>query len=85
MSSQHHKQPPYTGTRTVGRYMWWVAEELGHSNPNIDAYAQLLILEFAKLESNEITVEEFYQRTPHIEDETPLNYIKTCIVKHYPN
>ena len=74
----------YEGTSVTGRYMWWVAKELNHSNPNIDAYAKLLISEFAKLEKDEITIEEFNVNTPNIEDETPLNYIKGCIVLHYP-
>jgi hypothetical protein len=75
----------YEGTRVVGRYMWWVGKELGHPNPNIDAYAQRIITEFAKLEANEITVDEFKENTPNIEDETPLNYIRNCIMMHYPN
>jgi len=77
--------PPYEGTSIVGRYMWWVAKEVNHSNPNIDAYAKLIIAEFSRLESSEITVEEFDKNTSNIEDETPLNYIQRCIVMHYPN
>ena len=76
--------PEDKGTSISGRYMWWVAKELNHSNPNIDAYAKLLISEFARLEKKEITIEEFNVNTPNIEDETPLNYIKGCIVLHYP-
>ena len=76
---------PYEGSRIVGRYMWWVARELNNSNQNIDTYAQLLISEFAKLEKDEITIEEFEKSTPNIEDDTPLNYIKNCIILHYPN
>ena len=68
----------------AARYMWWVDKELNHSNPNIDAYAKLLISEFARLEKKEITIEEFNKNTPNIEDETPLNYIKGCVVLHYP-
>ena len=85
MSSQDNKQPPYEGNRVVGRYMWWVAEELNHTNPNIDAYAKLLISEFARLENGEITIEEYEKNTPNIEDETPLNYIRNQIITHYPN
>ena len=85
MSSQDNKRPPYEGNRVVGRYMWWVEEELNHENPNIDAYAKLLISEFARLENDEITLEEYEQNTPNIEDETPLKYIRNQIIKHYPN
>ena len=77
------EQPKYEGTSIVGRYMWWVDKELNHSNPNIDAYAKLLISEFARLEKNETTIEEFNKNTPNIEDETPLNYIQNCIILHY--
>lgn len=77
--------PPYEGTSIVGRYMWWVAKDVNHSNPNIDAYAKLIIAEFSRLENNEITVEEFDKNTSNIEDETPLNYIQRCTVMHYPN
>ena len=75
----------YEGTSIVGRYMWWVAKELNHENPNIDTYAKLLISEFARLENGEITLEEFNINTPNIEDETSLNYIKNQIITHYPN
>jgi hypothetical protein len=85
MTTRESKQPPYEGTTITGRYMWWVAEELGHPNPNIDAYVQLLISEFARLTNNEITIEEFDKNTPNIEDETPLNYIQGRIVTFYPN
>lgn len=85
MSSQENKQSPYEGTRVVGRYMWWVAEELNHSNPNINAYAKILISEFERLETGEITIEEYEQNTSNIEDETPLNYIRNQIITHYPN
>ena len=76
---------PYDGTGIALRYMWWVTKELNHSNPNIDAYAKLIISEFARLEKGEITIEEFNKNTPNIEDETPLNYIKNQIILHYPN
>ena len=76
---------PYDGTGIALRYMWWVARELNHSNHNIDAYAKLIISEFARLEKGEITIEEFNKNTPNIEDETPLNYIKNQIILHYPN
>jgi len=79
------ERPPYEGNRVVGRYMWWVAQELNHENPNIDTYAKLLISEFEKLENGEITMEEYEQNTPSIEDETPLNYIRNQIITHYPN
>jgi hypothetical protein len=77
------ERPPYDGKTIVGRYIWHAANELNHSNPNIDAYAKLLIAEFAKLEKNEITIEEFDANTSNIEDETPLNYIQTRIVMFY--
>jgi hypothetical protein len=85
MSSSENEPSQYEGTRVVGRYMWWVAQELNHSSPNIDAYAKLIISEFAKLENNEITIEDFSNNTPNIEDETPLNYIRNQIIVHYPN
>ena len=83
--SSSTERPPYEGNRVVGRYMWWVAQELNQENPNIDTYAKLLISEFARLENGEITLEEYEQNTPSIEDETPLNYIRNQIIKHYPN
>ena len=78
------KLSEYEGTTVTGRYMWWAAKEINHSNPNIDAYAKLLVAEFTRLEKNEITIEEFDKNTPNIEDDTPLNYIQRCIVMHYP-
>jgi len=74
----------YQGTSVVGRYMWHAAKEINHFIPNISAYAKLMVKEFARLEKNEITIEEFDKNTPNIEDETPLNYIQRCIVMHYP-
>jgi hypothetical protein len=65
--------------------MWWVARDVNNDNPNISAYAKLMISEFAKLENSEITLEEFNKNTANIEDDTPLNYIQRCIVFHYPN
>ena len=80
-----NEQLPNEGTSITSRYMWWVAQELNHSNPNIDSYAKLIISEFARLEKDEITIEEFDKNTPNIEDETPLNYIRNRILVHYPN
>lgn len=74
----------YQGTTVTGRYIWHAAKEINHSNPNIDAYAKLMVAEFARLEKNEITIEEFDKNTPNIEDETPLNYIQTRIIMFYP-
>jgi hypothetical protein len=86
MSSIENLDPlPYDGTGIALRYMWWVTKELNHSNPNIDAYAKLIISEFARLEKGEITIEEFNKNTSNIEDETPLNYIQNQIILHYPN
>lgn len=78
------KLSEYQGTTVTGRYMWWAAKEINHSNPNIDAYAKLLVAEFTRLEKNEITIEEFDKNTPNIEDDTPLNYIQTRIIMFYP-
>ena len=72
------------GVSVIGRYVWWAAKEINHINPNIDAYAKLIVSEFARLEKNEITIEEFDKNTPNIEDETPLNYIQKQIIMHYP-
>jgi hypothetical protein len=83
--SQENEASTYEGTSTVGRYIWWVAKEVNHTNPNIDTYAKLIISEFARLENNETTIEEFEKNTPNIEDETPLNYIQKQIIIHYPN
>ena len=78
-------EPTYEGSSVVGRYMWWVTKEINHINPNIDAYAKLIVSEFARLEKNVITIEEFEKNTPNIEDETSLNYIQKQIIMHYPN
>ena len=85
MSSEENKPSTYEGTSTVGRYMWWVAKEVNNANSNIDAYAKLIISEFARLEKNEITIEEFEINTPNLDDETHLNYIRKQIIIHYPN
>lgn len=82
---EENKQSTYEGTSTVGRYIWWATREINHSNPNIDTYAKLMVKEFARLEKNEITIEEFDKNTPNIEDETPLNYIQKQIIINYPN
>ena len=76
---------PYEGTTVSGRYNWWAGQEIGHANPNIDAYAKLINNEFQKLENGEIDIKQFEENTPNIEDETPLNYIRNCILIHYPN
>ena len=78
------KPSEYEGSSVTGRYMWHAAKEINHFNPNISAYAKLMVKEFARLEKNEITIEEFEKNTPNIEDETPLNYIQTRIIMHYP-
>ena len=49
---------PYEGTTVSGRYNWWAGQEIGHANPNIDAYAKLINNEFQKLENGEIDIKQ---------------------------
>lgn len=61
-------------------YYFWAEKEIGNSNPNIDAYARLIVQEYDKFFNGEITIEEFEVNTPKINEDTPLNYIRNCIV-----
>jgi len=77
---------PYQEGQSISqRYAWWASREIGHENPNIDAYAVLLTQEYQKLENGEITIEEFETNTPKISEETPLNYIRDRIIEWFPN
>lgn len=67
------------------RYAWWVGQEIGNENLNIDSYAKLIQQEYQKLINNEISLKEFESNTPEIDEETPLNYIKNRIIEWYPN
>lgn len=77
--------PYQEGQSYSSRYAWWAEREIGNSNPNINDYAILIIQEYQKLELNQITIEEFEQNTPEIDEDTPLNYIRNCIISWYPN
>jgi len=38
---------PYQEGQSISqRYAWWASREIGHENPNIDAYAVLLTQEY---------------------------------------
>ena len=67
------------------RYVWWASREIGNLNPNIDAYAKLIQEEYKKLINNEITLDEFKDNTPEINEETTLNYIRNMIILGYTN
>jgi hypothetical protein len=73
------------GQSYSNRYFWWVTQEIGNENVNIDAYAKLIKLEYEKLENGQITIEDFQQNTPEIIDDTCLNYIRNKIIEYYPN
>lgn len=75
----------YEGTNTTERYVWHAAQEIGHADPAVDAYARLIVTEYNRLVAGEITLEEFKANTPNIATETPLNYIQRRIVEFYPN
>ena len=62
-------------------YYSWAEKEIGNSNPNIDAYARLIVQEYDKFFNGEITIEEFELNTPEIEESTSLNYIRNMIIK----
>ena len=85
MSTIHPDAIPYDGTTVSGRYNWWASQEIGNENPNIDTYAKLINSEFQKLLDGEVDIKQFEDNTPHIEDETPLNYIRDRIIENYPN
>ena len=67
------------------RYAWWASREIGNPNLNIDAYAKLIQEEYKKLINNEITLDEFKDNTPEINEETTLNYIRNMIILGYTN
>jgi hypothetical protein len=73
------------GQSYSNRYFWWACREIGNQNSNIDAYAKLIKEEYEKLETGQITIEDFQQNTPEIIDETCLNYIRNKIIEYYPN
>lgn len=77
--------PYQEGQPYSDRYAWWATQEIGHENLNINDYAILISEEYQKLNNKEITVEEFRENTPEIDEETPLNYIRNCIIYWYPN
>lgn len=77
--------PSYEGQPISARYAWWVTQEFNHVNPNIDAYARLITSEYEKLVSGTIDIQQFALNTPTIKEEIPLNYIRNCIIQHYPN
>lgn len=82
-NTENIEECPETITSHI--YAWWAKKEIGHSNPNIDEYAKLIVNEFTKLKNGEIDLKQFEDNTPNINDETPLNYIRNCILIHYPN
>lgn len=67
------------------RYAWWASIEIGNPNLNIDAYAKLIQEEYKKLINNEITLDQFKDNTPEINEETTLNYIRNMIILGYTN
>lgn len=77
---------PYEkGQPVSNRYAWWATKEIGHQNKKINDYAILIGEQYQRLENGEITVEEFELNTPEIDEETPLNYIRNCIIHWHPN
>jgi len=75
---------PYQGTTVIGRYIWWAGQELNQPVENIASYAKLIIAEYNKLINEEIDIAQFESNTPHIEEDTPLNYIRDRICMFYP-
>lgn len=63
---------PYQEGQSISqRYAWWASREIGHENPNIDAYAVLLTQEYQKLEDGEITIEEFETKYSYVWKKRP--------------
>jgi hypothetical protein len=75
---------PYQGTTSIGRYVWHAGQELNHPVENIASYAKLIISEYNRLINEEIDIAQFEANTPHIEEDTPLNYIRDRICMFYP-
>ena len=69
---------------TCDNYIGWVEKELDNESPTIRDYATLIISEYKKLSDNLITIQQFEENTPQINDETPLNYIRDRIIIFYP-
>ncbi len=66
-------------------YIQFAKKEIGNSNFQIDCYAKLIVLEYQKLISNQITLEDFKNNTPEISEDTQLNYIRNKVIEWYPN
>ena len=66
-------------------YYFWAEKEIGNENPIIDEYAKLITQEYDKFFNGEITIEEFEQNTPEINEDTPLNYIRNIIISSEVN
>jgi len=84
MSTINENSKPYLGNTVSGRYAWWAGQELNHPLENIASYAKLIVDEYNRLINGEIDIAQFEENTPHIEAETPLNYIRDRICMFYP-
>lgn len=71
--------------KVVENYIHFAKKEIGNLNSQIDLYAKLIVSEYDKLTSNQITLEEFTENTPEISEDTQLNYIRNKIIEWYPN